>query len=166
MIQSRTSSSVAELVKNPPTSAGDARDEGSIPGSGRSPGEGSGHPLQCSCLENSMDRGAWRATVYGVTKNKIQLSMQASMLGNGLTIARTHEHISQGFPENRTIWRQTSIHLLQELAHAILTESYCLLPARWRTRKAGSGGLRIGGGGQWCKSYFKSQDPRTRSVII
>ena len=125
------------MVKNPPVNAGDARDEGSIPGSGRSPGEGSGHPLQCSCLENSMDRGAWRATVYGVTKNQVQLSMQASMLGNGLTIARTHEHISQGFPENRTIWRQTGIHLLQELAHAILTESYYLLPARWRTRKFG-----------------------------
>ena len=43
-----------------------ARDPGSIPGLGRSPGEGNGDPLQYSCLENSMDRGAWRATVYGL----------------------------------------------------------------------------------------------------
>ena len=43
-------------------------DEGSIPGSGRSPGEGNGNPLQFSCLGNSVDRGAWRATVHRVTK--------------------------------------------------------------------------------------------------
>ena len=47
---------------------------GSIPGSGRSPGEGNGNPLQCSCLENSMDRGAWQATVHGVTKSQTRLS--------------------------------------------------------------------------------------------
>ena len=49
-------------------SAGQAGDVGSIPGSGRSPGEGNGNPLQDACLENSMDRGAWQATVYGATK--------------------------------------------------------------------------------------------------
>ena len=47
-------------------SACKAGDLGSIPGSGRSPGEGNGNPLQCSCLENSMDRGAWWATVHGL----------------------------------------------------------------------------------------------------
>ena len=46
-----------------------AGDWGSIPGSGRSPGEGNGNPLQYSCLENSMDRGGWQATVLGVTKS-------------------------------------------------------------------------------------------------
>ena len=51
-------------------SAHKAGDVGSIPGSGRSPGEGNGNPLQYSCLKNSMDRGAWRATVYGVTKSQ------------------------------------------------------------------------------------------------
>ena len=45
-------------------------DQGSIPGSGRSPGEGNGYPLQYSCLENSMDRGAWQATFHGVTKSR------------------------------------------------------------------------------------------------
>ena len=53
------------VVKNPPASAGDL---GLIFGSERSPGEGNGYPLQYSCLENSVDRGAWRATVHGVTK--------------------------------------------------------------------------------------------------
>ena len=51
------------VVKNPPANAGDP-----VPGSGRSPGEGSGHPLQYSCLGNPMDRGAWQAIVHGVAK--------------------------------------------------------------------------------------------------
>jgi len=61
---------VALVVKNLPANAGDARDAGSIPGSGRSPGEGNGNPLQYSCLGNPMDRGAWQATVHGVTKSQ------------------------------------------------------------------------------------------------
>ena len=61
-------------IRNMPTSAGDARKAGSIPGSGRSPRVGNGNPLQYSCLENSMDRGAWQAIVHGVTKSLIQLS--------------------------------------------------------------------------------------------
>ena len=58
-------------VKNHPANA---RDTGSIPGSGRSPGEGNGNPLQYSCLGNSMDRGAWRVTVHLVAKSRIRLS--------------------------------------------------------------------------------------------
>ena len=57
------------MVKNPPADAGDARDIGWIPGSGRSPGKGNGYPLRSSCLKNSIDREAWRATVDGVTKS-------------------------------------------------------------------------------------------------
>ena len=57
---------VAQMVKNLPANAGDP---GSTPGSGRSPGEGNGYPLQYSCLENSMDRRAWWAIVRGVTKS-------------------------------------------------------------------------------------------------
>ena len=49
--------------------AGDTRDMGSIPGLGRSPGVGNGRPLQYSCMENFMDRGAWRATVHGIAKS-------------------------------------------------------------------------------------------------
>ena len=55
-------------------SACSAGDRGSIPGSGRSPGEGNGNPLQHSCLENPMDGGAWKATVHGVTKSRTRLS--------------------------------------------------------------------------------------------
>ena len=51
-----------------------AGDPGSIPGSGRSPGEGNGNPLQYSCLENLMDEGAWQATDHGVAKSQMQLS--------------------------------------------------------------------------------------------
>ena len=58
------------MVKNPPANA---RDEGLIPGSGRSPGEGNGNPLQYSCLENPMDRGTWWATVHGIAKSQTQL---------------------------------------------------------------------------------------------
>ena len=57
------------MVKNPPTNAGDTGDMSFIPESERSPGEGNGNPLQYSCLENPMDRGAWRATVHGVAKS-------------------------------------------------------------------------------------------------
>ena len=57
------------VVKNLPAKAGDKRDVGSVPGSGRSPGEGHGNPLQYSCLENSMDGGAWWATVHGFTES-------------------------------------------------------------------------------------------------
>ena len=59
------------VVKNLPANGGDS---GSIPGLGSSPGGGNGNPLQYSCLENSTDRGAWSATVHGVTKNRTRLS--------------------------------------------------------------------------------------------
>jgi len=64
---------VALVVKNLPGNAGDLRVVGSIPGLGRSPGGGHSNPLQDSCLENSMDRGAWWATVHGVSKSQTQL---------------------------------------------------------------------------------------------
>ena len=62
------------MVKNSFTNAGDAGVVGSIPGLGRSPGEGNGNPLQYSYLENSMDRGACWATVHGVSKSLTQLN--------------------------------------------------------------------------------------------
>ena len=65
---------MALVVENRPANAGDIRDVGSIPGLGRSPKEGNGNPLQYSCLENSMDRGAWWATAHGVTKSQARLS--------------------------------------------------------------------------------------------
>ena len=61
------------MVKSPPANAGDVRDAGLIPGSGRSPGGGHGNPLQYFRLETPMDRGAWRATVHRVAKNWTRL---------------------------------------------------------------------------------------------
>ena len=59
--------------KEPTCNAGDVRDAGSIPGSGRSSGGGHGNPLKYSCLENLVDRGAWRVTVHGIAKSRIRL---------------------------------------------------------------------------------------------
>ena len=61
---------VALVVKNPPANVGDIRDAGLIPGSGRSPEGRHGNPLQYSCLENPMDKGAWWATVHRVAKSQ------------------------------------------------------------------------------------------------
>ena len=65
------------VVKNPPANARDVRDIGSVPGSGRSPGGGHGNPLQYSCLDNPMDRGAHQATVHSVTKSQTGLKNRA-----------------------------------------------------------------------------------------
>ena len=66
-------SQVALVVKNLPANAGDGRDVGLTPGSGRSAGGRHGNPLQYSCQENPMDRGAWWATVHGISKSQTQL---------------------------------------------------------------------------------------------
>ena len=65
---------IASLVAQMVESACNVGDQGSIPASGRSPGEGNGNPLQYSCLENPMNRGAWRATAHGVTQSRTRLS--------------------------------------------------------------------------------------------
>ena len=75
---------VVLVAKNLPANAGDTKDVGLIPGSGRSPGEGNGNPIQCSCLETPLDRGARRATVHRVAQSRTslkQLSTQACMGG-------------------------------------------------------------------------------------
>ena len=61
------------MVKNLPANSGDVKDTGSVPGLGRSPGEGHVSPLQYSCLKNPMDREAWWATIHGVTKSQTRL---------------------------------------------------------------------------------------------
>ena len=67
------------VVKNPAASAGDPRNAGSIPGLGRSLGIENGNPLQYSCLESFMDRGAWQAIVCGIAKSQTQLGYRACM---------------------------------------------------------------------------------------
>ena len=68
------------MERHPLANEGDIRDMGSIPGLGRSPREGNGYPLQYSCLENPMDRGAWQATAHGVAKNQTQLNRLSTHL--------------------------------------------------------------------------------------
>ena len=72
-IEGNWASQVVPVAKNLPANAGDARDMGLLPGSGRSPGGGHGNPLQYSCLENPMDRRAWGATVHRVTQSQTWL---------------------------------------------------------------------------------------------
>ena len=67
-------SQVVFVVKTPPANAGDARDVGSVPELGRSPGGGNGNTLQYSCLKNSMGRGAWQSTACGASRSQTQLS--------------------------------------------------------------------------------------------
>ena len=76
------------VVKNPPANAGDAQNAGLIPGSGRSPAEGYGNPLQYSCLENPMDRGARWVTVHRVTKSWTQLSTSTH-------VVNIHIHVNE-----------------------------------------------------------------------
>ena len=85
-------SQVALVAKNLPANVGDVRDAGSVPGLGRSPRGGHGNPLQYSCLENAMDRGAWEATVHGVAKSQAQLS--------------THTHTHTHTHTQHTVWAE------------------------------------------------------------
>ena len=85
-------SQVALVVRNPPANAGDLRDTGLIPVSGRSPGGRHGNPLRFSCLENPMDRGAWGATVHGIAKSWKGRLKQLSIC----THPPTHTHILKG----------------------------------------------------------------------
>ena len=99
-------------------SACNAGDLGSIPGSGRSPGEGNGNPLQYSCLENPMDGGAWWATVHGVAKSRTRLSDH--------TFTHTHLHTStKSLPVFLCLLFCSRKYFL--LVEAIF--SYCLLAA-------------------------------------
>ena len=88
---------VVIVVKNPPTSAGDIRDMASVPGLGRSSGGGHGNPLQYSCLENPMDRGAWLATVHRVAKSQTQLKPLCTARNLIIVILIVFYIISVGF---------------------------------------------------------------------
>ena len=94
------------VAKNPPAEAGDIRDGGSIPGSERCPGGGHGNSLQCSCLENPTDGGAWRAIVHGVAKSQTRLSDWTTKKNKP---PRPHgTHTSQRFCVVIWGWRQCS----------------------------------------------------------
>ena len=118
-------SQVVLVVTNPPTKAGEVKHTGSVPGSGRSPGEGNGNPLQCSCLENPMDGGAWWATVHRVTESQAWLATNLSCIikqGNEMPITP-----QQNFRVVTVITASTSCSFSQAQEAAIL------LPARVKT---------------------------------
>ena len=104
-------SQMALVVKTLPTDAGDGRDIGSIPGMGRSLGRGHGNPLQYSCLENHMDRGAWQATVHSVPQSwkwLKWLSMYIWVLiskNSDMSLQMTHvsQMLFKNFKSDRTI---------------------------------------------------------------
>ena len=78
------------MVTNLPANAGDVRDTASIPGLRRFPGGGNGNPPQYFCLENPMDRGAWRAIVHGVAKSQTQLNRQHNLKQNSSVFLQRH----------------------------------------------------------------------------
>ena len=102
------------MVKNLPASAGDIRDMGSIPGLGRSPGEGNGNPLQYSYLENPMDRGSWQATIHGVTKSWTRLKQLSNIAQSDLAHVHTQTLPGHDVP----IFVHDEFVFFKELFHA------------------------------------------------
>ena len=85
-------SQVELLVKNPPANAGDIKEAGLIPGSGRSPGEGNGNPLQYFSLENPMDRGAWQGIVHRVAESRTWLKWLGRYAGPTISFISKAEY--------------------------------------------------------------------------
>ena len=104
------SSQVEPAVKNLPANAGDVKDEGLIPGLGRFPGGGHGDPLRYSCLENRMDRGAWRATVHRVAKSRTRLKQLSTHACRGLPDGvRTQNGATRKLSWDQEAWRGESL---------------------------------------------------------
>ena len=118
------------VVKNPAANAGDSRDAGSIPGSGRSPGKESGNPLQYSCLGNSMDRGPWQAIVHGVAKNQTRLKRLNNKYCQILT--SIYEHIYNFLATLHGWWDLSSPARDRTWVHGSESPSF----NHWTTRKS------------------------------
>ena len=106
------------VVKNLSANAGDARDTSLIPGLERSPGEGNGHPLQCSYPENSVDREAWQATVHGVRKSWTQLSTPA----RARVCTHTHTHTAEVHTRRERVWASSLMrrNAVRQLSHLLI----------------------------------------------
>ena len=100
------------MVKNAPANAGDAKDGGSIPGSGRCPGEGNGNPLQSSYTENPTARGSRQATVPGVTKSRTQLSAHTLFRNKSVVPSSRYTFLIPGLPHFKFSLLPTSNFLL------------------------------------------------------
>ena len=109
---------VAQMVKNPPANTGDARDLGSALGLGRSPGEGTDYLLQYTCLENSMDRGAWQTTVHRVAKSRTKQSMHAQC-------GKRNKFLKLGLFYGKKYLKQKNNRWSPSLFHCLQTEVLC-----------------------------------------
>ena len=118
-------SQVTPVVKNLCVYAGDSRDSSLIPGSGRSPGEGNGHPHQYSWLEKPIDRGARKATVHGVAKSWTRL-MQLSILSKGKTLG-SHSVLTYGETSLSIFCQFSWIHCPYSLNIIILFDKFPLI---------------------------------------
>ena len=99
-------SQVVLVVKNPPADAGDIRDQGSIPGLGRILGGGHANPLQYSCLENPMDKGAWRAIVHGVAKSQTRIKLLSMHTWGFLkSFSLDGKSVNQAESAHTCVWR-------------------------------------------------------------
>ena len=92
------------VVKTLSANAEDTRDAGSIPGVGRSPGEGHGKPLQYSCLENPVDKGAWRATVHGIVKSQDMTDGLCTRIEPGTELGARQDSSPRGCPVCQDLW--------------------------------------------------------------
>ena len=122
------------VVKNPPANAGDARDAGLIPGLGRSPEGGNGNPLLYSCLENSLGRGAWWATVHGATKSQTSLSNWAHTYIS-ITTTEVYEAGDSGRQSNEP--PPMSISWSLQHGSIVLFMANGTLPMCWRVLRQG-----------------------------
>ena len=95
---------MALVVKSLPANTGDLRDAGSIPGLGRSPGGGHSNPLQYSCLENPMGRGAWWATVHRVSKSQTRLKRLSMHTCTQVKNLRSKENLAQSFVSEHVLY--------------------------------------------------------------
>ena len=96
-------SQMALVIKNLSANAGDVRDTGSIPGSGKSPGGGNGDPLQYSCLENPINRGAWWATIHAVSKSQMRLEGLSMEHPGRSLVSKGKERVEEAFQRGQ-IW--------------------------------------------------------------
>ena len=155
---------MALLVENSPANAGDARDMSSIPGLGSSSGEGNGNPLQSSCLENPMDRGAWQPTVHGVAKTQTRLSARAQA-ARTLDGSRKEEEAQVNNRRQRLFIAVQNLHLTNSWFSLFPQLTRCE-PQSWKhnLRTCPRDAEPNGKGTQWLLCHL--QFPDTRAQLL